>query len=72
MKNLAIVAFATLVATVSLSTVATAGSYDNNYSGYDNSSYRHNDYDSDYCHWKKVRWYDDYGYIHYKRVKICN
>jgi hypothetical protein len=71
MKNFAIAAFAALVATASVSTIAQAGSYDN-YSGYDNSGYHHNDYESDYCHWKKVKWYDDYGYVHYKRVKICN
>lgn len=61
-----------LVATASLSTVASAGSYYNDGYGDDYGSYRHHDYDSEYCHWKKVRWYDDYGYAHWKRVKICN
>lgn len=74
MKNLAISILAGILATASLSTVASAGSYYNNDSygyDYDHASYRHNDYASDYCHWKKVRWYDDYGYAHWKRVKVC-
>ena len=73
MKNFALTAFAALTALVSLSTVASAGSYYNDdYSGYRSSNYRHHDYDSDYCHMKKVRWYDDYGNVHWKRVRICN
>lgn len=72
MKKFALAAFTIFAATASLSTGASAGSYYNDDSGYDNSSYRHRDYGRHNCHWKRVKWYDDYGYVHYKRVKICN
>jgi hypothetical protein len=72
MKNFAIAAFAALVATASLSSVAKAEYCNDDYSSYHRASYRHHDYDSSYCHYKNVKWYDDYGYIHYKQVKICD
>ena len=84
-KTLALGIVAALFAVSSLSTIARAGSYDNDDSGYsdDNNnsqdysddeapSYRHHSHHQHYCHWKRVKWYDDDGYKHYKRVKICN
>lgn len=67
MKNLAISAFIAVVAFTSAAPVANAGSY----YGDEDSSYSYRYKKHRHCYWKKVRWYDDYGYIHYKRVKVC-
>lgn len=67
MKNLLISAFAALVAFASAAPAANAGSY---YSGYEYEyTYHHKKHR--HCYWKKVVWYDDYGYAHHKRVKVC-
>lgn len=78
MKTPSVVIVAALFAIGSLSTIARAGSYDNddygnddNYSDDDSQSYHQQHHHQYYCHWKRVKWYDDYGERHYKRVKIC-
>lgn len=70
MKKLAL-AFAVLAAALSFSSAATAGYYDDGYS-YKRSSYRHHDYQEDYCYTKKIAYYDDYGYLRYKRIRVCH
>jgi hypothetical protein len=67
MKNVLVSAFVALVAFTSMAPIANAGSYygDDDY-GYTSHYKKHS-----HCYWKKVVWYDDYGYAHYKRVKIC-
>jgi len=72
MKKFAIAALAAIAAAVSFSGAAQASWCDDGYSTYHTASYRHHDYDDDYCYVKKVVYYDDYGYRHYKRVRICN
>lgn len=36
----------------------------------------HNNYQETYhepvCHWKKIKFWDDYGNLRVKRVKVCN
>lgn len=70
MKNLAISAIVVLVSTTSMAPVANAGShyYDDDDSGYE-QSYRYKKHRD--CWYKKVKWYDDYGYAHWKRVRVC-
>jgi hypothetical protein len=70
MKTLALSAMVAFVTLASVVPVAQAGSYysDDDNSGYE-QSYRYKTYR--HCWWKKVKWYDDYGYTHYKRVKVC-
>lgn len=70
MKNLVISTAVALLSLSAVAPVASAGSYyDDGYSGYEQPDeyreYRH-------CWWKKVKWYDDYGYVHWKRVKRCS
>jgi hypothetical protein len=67
MKNLLISTFVALVAFTSAAPMANAGSY----YGDDDYSYTYHYKKHRHCYWKKVVWYDDYGYAHYKRVKIC-
>jgi len=69
MKNLALSAIVAFVAMTSIAPVANAGShyYDDD-SGYEHS-YRYRKHRD--CWYKKVKWYDDYGYPHWKRVKVC-
>lgn len=70
MKKLALFAIVAIVSMTSLAPAAVAGSYygDNDYSGYE-QSYRYKKHRD--CWYKKVKWYDDYGDIHWKRVKVC-
>ena len=70
MKNIILSAFVAVVAMMPIAPAANAGSYDhdNDYSGYEHS-YRYKKHRD--CWYKKVKWYDDYGYAHWKRVKVC-
>ena len=68
MKNLIVSAFTALVAIMSVAPSASAGSY----YGYEHSGYTYKYKKYRHCYWKKVKWYDDYGYIHYKRIKVCD
>ncbi|MDB5523352.1 MAG: hypothetical protein JWM58_1115 [Rhizobium sp.] len=79
MKKFAIAALATLVATVSLSTVAEAGwRRHHGWNGHHHGHYNRFIYRAprvvvynDYCFVKKVKHYDDYGNVYVKRVRIC-
>jgi hypothetical protein len=71
MKKIAFAAVAVIAASASLSTAAKAEYCDDGYSYY-HTSYRHDDYERDYCYVKTVVYYDDYGYRHYKRVRVCD
>jgi len=71
MNKIAFAAVAVIAVSASLSTAAKAEYCDDGYS-YNRVSYRHYDYERDYCYVKKVVYYDDYGYRHYKRVRVCD
>ena len=67
MKKLITFAALALSTMISVAPTAHAGSYYGEYdSGY---TYRYKKHR--HCYWKKAVWYDDYGYEHYKRVKVC-
>lgn len=71
MKKFAFAALAALAVTSSFAGIAKAGYYDD-YSGYDAPRYHHRDYGYENCYIKKVKWYDDYGYAHWKRERVCD
>ena len=68
MKNLIVSTFVALVAVTSLAPSANAGSY----YGHEHSGYTYKYKKYRHCYWKKVKWYDDYGYVYYKRIKVCD
>lgn len=69
MRKFILSAIALAAVTVSFAAPSQAGGY---YGGYSQS---YDSYDYDYrpvCRYKKIKFYDDYGYLRVKKVKVCH